>query len=207
MKSIIIIFQIVLLLSSCTKDHLLREFTLSDDELQYIQILSDKELSFVNSSNGEALVFPAAPISTITSRQLNGVNTQNYYEYQISTLILGSSNITLYISLNSLTELHSNKPYLRIEWYHTVGDFPGVNGGAYIPMDTSDFLANITLYDSLTVNNKLYHNVYKGQMEIFGKDTIFEPTTYPIEYFYNKQYGIIKFNMSDSTSLELLNIE
>ena len=207
MKTIIAFFLITISLFSCKKDHLIEAFILTDDELQYIQAFSDKEISFINSSNAEILAFPAAQITFTTRKQLNGVNTQNYYEYQISTLHLSSANITIFLTLNSLTELYHDKPELTIEWGQIDSDSLGAIGGTYVPMDTNDLGNKLIQYDSLTINSKVYYDVFKGPMRlriIHDNDTILEPATYPIEYFYDKQYGIIKFNMSDSTSLEIM---
>lgn len=198
-----------LTLCSCKKDYLIEKYVLTEEELQYIPFQGGEKISYYNSANDEVIVLTASTAIKELHKQFDGVNTKNYYEYETLESVITGSEIRITYRVASNGKIYKGKSYLLLYWDCGVEGFPHVFGGARIPMDTTGFNSKLVLYDSLFVNGNMYFQVFRGNLNLpeHYNDMVLEAIAYPVQYFYEKQYGIIKFNFSDSTSWELEKIE
>ena len=206
MKAYIIFLIITIALVSCRDDYLIKEELISEDELLYIPFEDGEIVSYINTNTNDVLRFRAESIICKVYKQYDGVNTDRYFEYEICRQKLFSENVLLSLSIDASNRIYSEKSIYGIYWYKNNNDLSSYcRDETFIPMDTSYFQSRLIQIDSLNVNNKLYYNVFKGKLQNISIDSLLEP--FPINYFYCLPYGIIRFDLSDSTSLELEKIE
>jgi hypothetical protein len=136
-----------------------------------------------------------------------GINTNKYYLFEQRIQFLIASNVKLRFKMTADREYQS-KAEMGFGWSPGTEVFLPIAGCLLdIPIDSTDRYYQLTYYDSLQVHQHMYHNVYRG---IFALSSSIADTTsypvgvaYPLKYYYCLPYGMIRFDMSDSSSWEL----
>ena len=197
---------ITLLFSSCSADYLDATYRLTTEEKEYIPFSGGEKISYISTENHSTELI-SDPINVEIVDMTSGTNTNHFYQYETCETNLVSNNLKIRYFLNSNPKLMGDKPYLTIGWIMDTSEFISVQGGARVPMDTSDRFADIVELDSLKVSDKVYFEVFKGSMYRSTNDTATLSIAYPVYYYYALHYGVIRFDFSDSTSWELESIE
>jgi len=212
MKYTTFIFYIIVLTSvlngSCYPERLEASYYLTEEEKEYIPFKGDEKVNFITSDNNDQIVFSATPPVVEIIKTPSGVNTKKYYEYETLEINLVSNHIIITYFLSANDKRYHYKPFFNVSWVNDIDGTPGVKGGDRVPFDTSDFHSRVVLLDNVSVLDKVYYEVFKGNLEAFViNDSVYEPPLYPTSYYYKLPYGIIRFDFSDSTIWQLENIE
>ncbi|MCB2207181.1 MAG: hypothetical protein KQH67_02690 [Bacteroidetes bacterium] len=201
-----LIFLAAILFYSCNPDYLENSYYLTEEEKEYIPFKGDEKVNFI-TSDSDQIVFSATPPVVEIIETPSGVNTKKYYEYETLEINLVSNHIIITYFLSANDKRYHYKPFFNVSWVNDIDGTPGVKGGDRVPFDTSDFHSRVVLLDSVSVLDKVYYEVFKGNLEAFMiNDSVYEPPVYPTSYYYKLHYGIIRFDFSDSTSWNLENI-
>jgi len=206
-KPIFFITGTIFMLLSCGKNYLEATYMLTPEELQYLPYSDGQQMVYSNSVNGELLAFMAEPATSEMIKIPEGINTNKYYLFEKQRQVLTSQDISMGFNLEA-DKSYSRKANLGFFWNTGIDDFPkSIGGSFYVPIDSTDRYFKLMYYDSLQVRQHMYHNVYQGifTLSSFPGDTstIPEGIAYPIKYYYCLPYGMIRFDMSDSSSWEL----
>lgn len=200
---------LVFLIVSCNKREMEGDYTLTPTEKAYIPYQGGEKVVYTHSESGEEMVFNASSLIDETYEVISPTNSNNYYQYEMQYIVLEGTDIDLNYSVSADYKRSQNKAQLAIEWYNlAVFNSTRIFDRILVPIDSTDQSYNLIYHDTLTVDFNLYHNVYQGKFAFeyypFG-DTIPVPTgaLYPLQYYYNQEYGIIKFMLSDSSNWEL----
>ncbi len=206
--NLLIGFILLFFFSSCYKSELVATYTLTPEELQYLSYSEGQQVVYTNSVNGELLAFTAEPATSEMIKIPEGINTNMYYLFEQRIQFLIASDAALRFNLES-DRKYQTKAKMEFSWDTGIENYPRTIGSSfYIPIDSTDRFFNLTYYDSLMVQQDLYRDVYRGIFSLFASpgDTtpIPESAVYPLSYYYCLPYGMIRFDMSDSTSWELI---
>lgn len=207
-----ILLIIVLIITSCYKSELEATYNITPEEQQYIPFSGGEKVVYVNSGSATELVLTAEPIVDKMLESPSGINTNKYFHYQTIQLVLSGAGIDLEYNLSAIDKKYQYKTKLLINWHTGLEDFPANISSAFdVPVDSADRFYKLVYYDSLMVHQHVYHDVYRGDFTLTyspGDTTpIPEGSFYPINYYFVLPEGIIKFDLSDSTSWELDRIE
>lgn len=207
MKYLLYLILVFVIVSSCKKDYLKARYELTHEEKEYLPYQTGEILKYLNTyDSSEMLLEATEPVSKIYS-QLDGVNTQYYYEYQTIRQTLVGSSMIISMEISSIPKIYNGKSTYVFYYYWVPDTIPDYYGGARIPMDTINFNSHLTYYDSIKIIDNTYFDVYEGEIHISSEDKMNQSEKSPIKYFYALTYGIIRIDYSDSTSLLLLSRE
>jgi len=193
--------------SSCDKYYLQDTYTLTPEELQYLSYAEDDQVVFSNSGTGEKLIFTTSPTSTEMVEIPLGINTNKYYLYEKKQQVLTSQVVTMGFVLEA-DRNYQKEASLDFFWDTGIADFPqAIESGFYVPIDSNIRYFKLSYCGSMMVQQHLYHDVYRGDFSMWAYpgDTTAIPVgaVYPLHYYFCLPDGMIRFDMSDSTSWEL----
>lgn len=212
LKQLFFLAILVFFITSCNKNNLEATYEITPEEQQYIPYTEGEKVVYINSGNGAELVLTAAPMINKFAESPSGVTTNRYFRYETSQLVLSGSGIDLEYNLSAIHKKYHDKTKLVLYWQTGIEDFPAlISGGFDVPIDSADRFYKLVYYDSLMVHQHLYQDVYRGTFSLNYPpgDTTPVPvgSVFPINFYYSLPQGIIKFDLSDSTSWELDRIE
>ena len=166
---------ILVLLSSCCKEGVeVNRYLLTEIEKECIPYQNNETIRFIHS-NGYQFDFTVSNRHTRMERTEAHHCGENYSTYESLKVGLFSNTPELYVDLEMVSNAHNPFMTISINSYH--------------------FYLNISSapdFDTLTINEKLYNNIYLG--EFFNADSL---TILPKEILYNKEYGIIQIEMTN----------
>jgi len=175
MNKCITVLLLIVLLSSCCKEGVeINRYLLTEIEKECIPYQNNETIGYIYSNGYQFDV-------TISNRHARMERTEVHH--------CGESYST-YESLK--VELFSNTPELYIDLEMVPNDY---NPLMTVSINSCNFYLNISSapdFDTLTINEKLYNNIYLG--ESFNADSL---TILPKKILYNKEYGIIQIEMTN----------
>ncbi len=184
MKKIIYLALLTFILYGCCDDPVERaKYELSSNEMEILPYELGQKIQFV-TSNGYEFAFDVKTAQTewiekYPFREFPGCS-DSYFSFQETRVILEADYPKISMNLN----INSNRENFRESCLNI-----GINNH-FINMEydkNANFIVNDSNYsDTITVNGKLYKNVYRADFESS------EPKPGFSSILYNKEYGIIQ---------------
>lgn len=207
MRKIIKALILCLLLSSCCREDSIEtdRFNLETDELAILPYQNEGKINFVHSE-GYAFDFNVIEDKLKWEEHHNFCEWNccgnDYFSYQVKTSILESTYPKFHIEFslggNRIGEYTPQVLYVEINNSHIV-QFPYDTLTNFI----CDTVSNTLFYDSISLNNKTFYDVFKGEFDSYR---IYEDSSVliPRSLYYNN-LGMIQLEMTNNETYTINN--
>lgn len=134
-------------------------------------------------------------------------NSQSYYEYEMEMKTFLNERYILAYDILAGSEEPEQLTNMTIAWYES--EFtPKLQPPCTIDFDLpfESNLADTTyvMHDSLFVNEVWYTNILSGPVIFFPDEGNAFSEVIPTKFYYSSSFGIVRFDMSDSTTWDLI---
>lgn len=132
---------------------------------------------------------------------------QDYYQYETDITEFRNLDFGLHYYTIAGATMTNIPDRLAIDWFGVKdinNTYQKYSMDFIIPIDSNEFNSQTFILDSILVVDKWFKNVLTGPVYKNHQPGQEYSGAVPEQYYYSKDYGIIKFNMSDSSVWELL---
>lgn len=133
---------------------------------------------------------------------------QDYYRYETDNTEFRSSDYGLFYFTTAGGPAETQRPLkLNIDWfaiYDIDFTYQKYSMEFNLPIDSNVFTENQFIYDSLLVNDSWHYNILTGPVYISNNPEPEYLGAIPLQYYYSTEFGVVKFDMSDGNSWEII---
>ncbi len=186
----------LLIFSSCSRGKLIEEYTFTEDMYSQIPFKGFENLKYIDNYGDSVIVLGGARVNKI-NKVFDCVNCSDYYYFENDYIYFENDSCKIGLYMDAA-------PIYRFYIQFTIsGVYFDCDFQDNLPLSKYNLKMHEMFYDSIIVNNTIYHSVFGDTLVHEGEIPL---GTYPVFCYYSTEYGIIKIDFSDNSSWELKSI-